>query len=178
MKMSDQKRWAERSVCCNRIHPRGPDPQKHCQYWCSTFGGKMPERENAIGCTVKITASWILTSRYLEPLKSSEVSGIQWARYQQLMGLDFQFIGGSDHGEVSNLKSPQAVFLYSVLYNEGEGNRMRKACSRTPVMERYTMSSKVGGNVGRLEEVENWWMQCTMKKFTHSNAVEVQSLGK
>ncbi len=129
MKMSDQERWAERSVCCNRIHPRDPDP--HCWTTKSTantdaalLGEKQIEGENVIGCTVKIKASWILTSRYLEPLKSSEVSGFQWVWYQQIMALEFWFIGGSDRGEVSNLKSPRAGFLYSVLY-DGEENRIR-----------------------------------------------------
>lgn len=45
---------------------------------------------------------------------------------------------------------------------------LRRACSRTPVMERYTMSSQVGGNVGRVEGVENELMQYTMENFTHT----------
>lgn len=153
--MSDQESWAQRSVCCNCIHPRDPD----LLCWTTKNPTANPDaallgrkadwgEEDAIG--------WLHNEkqRPQETWRSSEVSVVHRAIFQQLMIL----VEGELFILVAVTVEKRPVwndrrqgFFYPVLYDEGEENRMRwrsalrEAWSRNACQgELYTMSPQVG----------------------------------
>lgn len=119
-----------------------------------------------------------------ETWSSSEVSLVHWAVFQQLMTLFISVAVTVEKRPVWNDR--RQGFFYSVLYDEGEENRMRW---RRALREAWSMDACQGeiyvlasgrecGRVGGGKCRKPADAICRGEFYTLSNMVEVQSLGK
>lgn len=162
MKMSDQQWWAERSMCCNCIHPR--DLDLHC--WTTKRAANTDaalleekiqvEREERLAVQKKPNhlkfspeETWSLWIVQSSASSNKPDIGSLWVCFKEVATLScFYWWQWPWRSVQSEITTGRVLLLCPVWWRRGEWDEMkeplRKACSKMPVMERYTMSSQVG----------------------------------